>query len=121
MKLFALSVNSILQLKKKTNNDHLVLSSNLKSNKITVFLSVLIDIKVIDYAFIDDFFAQQNNLFLFSLSESRTFHEFENNLIVFELITHYVMIKLRVLDKKIEETFFYVIKLSQFSVISSLF
>jgi len=40
------------------NNDHLVLSDNLESNKINVNLSVLIDIDVIDYAFIDDSFAQ---------------------------------------------------------------
>ncbi len=38
------------------NNDHLMLSSNLESNKINVNLSVLININVIDYAFIDDFF-----------------------------------------------------------------
>ena len=56
LKFFAFSVCSIHQLEKKMNNDHLMLSSNLESNKINVNLSVLININVIDYAFIDDFF-----------------------------------------------------------------
>jgi len=55
------------------NNDHLVLSNNLESNKINVNLSVLIDINVIDYAFIDDSFAQRHSLLCFSLFEICTF------------------------------------------------
>ncbi len=51
------------------NNDHLMLSDNLESNKINVNLFVLIDIDIIDYAFIDDSFAQRHSLFYFSLSE----------------------------------------------------
>jgi len=53
------------------NNDHLVLSDNLESNKINVNLSVLIDINVIDYAFIDDSFAQRHFLFCFSFVRSQ--------------------------------------------------
>jgi len=38
------------------NINHLILSSNLKNNKIIVYLSILIDIEAIDYVFIDKFF-----------------------------------------------------------------
>jgi len=70
LKLSTLLVSLIHQLKKKKNNDYLILSSNLKHNKVIVSLSILIDIKVIDYAFIDNFFAHQIYLPCFSLSKS---------------------------------------------------
>jgi len=109
LKLSALSVSSIHQLKKKKNNDHLILSSNLKHNKVIVSLSVLIDIEVIDYAFIDDFFAHQIHLSCFSLSESCILQKLDDNLIVFKFITHYAFANLQVSDDEAEETFFYVI------------
>ena len=60
------------------NNDHLVFSDNLESNKINVNLSVLIDINVIDYAFIDDSFAQRHSLLYFSLSEICILQKFDD-------------------------------------------
>ncbi len=102
------------------NNDHLVLSNNLESNKINVNLSVLIDIDIIDYAFIDDSFAQRHFLFYFSLSEICTLQKFDNQLVVFNSITHYTFVRLQVLSEKLEETFFYVTQLLQFSVILNL-
>ncbi len=54
------------------NNDYLMLSSNLESNRINVNLFVLIDINVIDYAFIDESFAQRYSLLCFSLFEIHT-------------------------------------------------
>lgn len=97
-----------------------MLSSNLESNKITVNLPVLIDIDVSDYAFIDDSFAQKHSLSCFSLSESRTLQGFDDNFVVFEPITHYVLAKLRVPSGEFEETLFYVTKLPQFPVVLGL-
>ena len=75
LKISALSVSSIHRLEKKMNNDHLMLSNNLKSNKINVNLSVLIDINVIDYAFIDDSFAQRHFLLCFFCLKSVFFRD----------------------------------------------
>jgi len=102
------------------NNDHLVFSDNLESNKINVNLSVLIDINVIDYAFIDDSFAQRHFLLCFSLSEICTLQKFDNQSVIFNSITHYALVKLRVLSEKLEEILFYVTQLSQFSVVLNL-
>ncbi len=102
------------------NNDHLMLSDNLESNKINVNLSVLIDIDVIDYAFIDDSFAQRHSLFCFSLSEICTLQKFDDQSVVFDSITHYALVKLRVSNEKFKKTLFYVIQLSQFSVVLDL-
>jgi len=102
------------------NNDHLVLSNNLESNKINVNLSVLIDIDVIDYAFIDDSFAQRHSLFCFSLSEICILQKFDDQSVVFDSITHYALVKLWVSSEKLEETLFYVTQLSQFSVVLDL-
>jgi hypothetical protein len=55
-----------------------MLSSNLESNKIKVNLSILIDIDVIDYAFIDDSSTQKHSLFYFSLSESHILQKFDD-------------------------------------------
>ena len=46
------------QLKKKTNNNYLILFNSLKYNKIIIYSSSLINIKVIKYVFINDLFAQ---------------------------------------------------------------
>jgi len=102
------------------DNDHLVLSDNLESNKINVNLSVLIDIDVIDYAFIDDSFAQRHFLFCFSLSEICILQKFDDQSVVFDSITHYALVKLRVPSEELEETLFYVTQLSQFSVVLDL-
>ncbi len=102
------------------NNDHLVLSDNLESNKINVNLSVLIDINVIDYAFIDDSFAQRHSLLCFSLSEICILQKFDDQSVVFDSITHYALVKLWVSSEKLEEIFFYVTQLSQFSVVLDL-
>ncbi len=102
------------------NNDHLVLSDNLESNKINVNLSVLIDIDVIDYAFIDDSFAQRHFLLCFSLSEICILQRFDDQSVVFNSITHYALVKLWVSSEKLEETLFYVTQLSQFSVVLNL-
>ncbi len=102
------------------NNDHLVLSDNLESNKINVNLSVLIDIDVIDYAFIDDSFAQRHSLLCFSLSEICILQRFDDQSVIFDSITHYALVKLRVPSEKLEETLFYVTQLSQFSVVLDL-
>jgi len=102
------------------NNDHLVLSGNLESNKINVNLSVLIDIGATDYAFIDDSFAQRHFLPCFSLSEICTLQKFDGQPVVFDSITHYALAKLRVSSEELEETFFYVTQLSQFSVVLGL-
>jgi len=102
------------------NNDHLMLSDNLENNKINVNLSVLIDIDIIDYAFIDDFFAQRYSLFCFSLSEICILQKFDDQSIVFNLITHYTLVKLQVSNKELEETLFYITQLSQFSVVLNL-
>ncbi len=90
------------------NNDHLVLSDNLESNKINVNLSVLININVIDYAFIDDYFAQRHSLLCFSLSEICILQKFDNQSVVFDSITHYALVKLQVSNEELEEIFFYV-------------
>ncbi len=90
------------------NNDHLVLSDNLESNKINVNLSVLININVIDYAFIDDSFAQRHSLLCFSLSEICILQKFDNQSVVFDSITHYALVKLQVSNEELEEIFFYV-------------
>ncbi len=102
------------------NNDHLVLSDNLESNKINVNLSVLIDINVIDYAFIDDSFAQRHSLLCFSLSEICTLQKFDDQSVIFDSITHYALVKLRVSSEELEEILFYVTQLSQFSVVLDL-
>ncbi len=97
-----------------------MLSDNLESNKINVNLSVLIDINVIDYAFIDDSFAQRHSLLCFSLFEICTLQKFNNQSVVFNLITHYALVKLWVSSEKLKETLFYVTQLSQFSVVLNL-
>ncbi len=97
-----------------------MLSDNLESNKINVNLSVLIDINVINYAFIDDSFAQRHFLLCFSLSEICILQKFDDQSVVFNLITHYALVKLQVSSKKLEEIFFYVTQLSQFSVVLNL-
>jgi len=76
------------------NNDHLMLSDNLESNKINVNLSVLIDINVIDYAFIDDSFAQRYSLLCFSLFKICIFQKFDDQSVVFNSITYYTLVKL---------------------------
>ncbi len=102
------------------NNDHLMLSDNLESNKINVNLSVLIDIDVINYAFIDDSFAQRHFLLCFSLSEICILQRFDDQSVVFNSITHYALVKLRVSSEELEETLFYVTQLSQFPVVLGL-
>jgi len=102
------------------NNDHLVLSGNLESNKINVNLSVLIDIGAIGYAFIDDSFAQRHSLSCFPLSEICTLQGFDGQSVVFDPITHYALVKLRVSSEELEETLFYVTQLSQFPVVLGL-
>jgi len=102
------------------DNDHLVLSGNLESNKINVNLSVLIDIDVTDYAFIDDSFAQRHSLPCFSLSEICTLQGFDDQPAVFDPITHYALAKLRVPSEELEETPFYVTQLPQFPVVLGL-
>jgi len=97
-----------------------VLSDNLESNKINVNLSVLIDIDIIDYAFIDDSFAQRHSLLCFSLSEICILQKFDDQSVVFDSITHYALVKLRVSSEKLEEIFFYVTQLSQFPVVLDL-
>jgi len=101
----ALLAFSIHQLK-EINIDHLILSSNLENNKIIVHLSILIDIEAIDYAFIDKFFVQQHDFSCFSLFESHFLHDFDDNTVVFESITHYVKAKLQVLRKSLKKCFF---------------
>ncbi len=98
-----------------------MLSDNLESNKINVNLSVLIDINIIDYAFIDDSFAQKYFLLCFSLFEICTLQKFDDQSVIFNSITHYALIKLWVSSKKLEETLFYITQLSQFSVVLNLF
>ncbi len=90
------------------NNDHLMLSDNLENNKINVNLSVLIDIDIIDYAFIDDSFAQRHSLLYFSLFEICTLQKFDNQSVVFNSITHYTLVKLQVSSEELKETLFYV-------------
>ena len=102
------------------DNDHLVLSGNLESNKINVNLSVLIDIGVIGYAFIDDSFAQRHSLLCFPLSEICTLQRFDDQPVVFDSITHYALAKLRVPSEELEETPFYVTQLPQFPVVLGL-
>jgi len=102
------------------NNDHLVLSGNLESNKINVNLSVLIDIGATDYAFIDDSFAQRHFLPCFSLSEICTLQRFDGQSVVSGPITHYALVKLRVPSEELEETPFYVTQLPQFPVVLDL-
>jgi len=97
-----------------------MLSDNLESNKINVNLSVLIDIDVIYYAFINDSFAQRHSLFCFSLSEICILQKFDDQSVVFNSITHYALVKLWVSSEELEETFFYVTQLSQFSVVLDL-
>ena len=97
-----------------------MLSDNLESNKINVNLSVLIDINVIDYAFIDDSFAQRHFLLCFSLSEICILQKFDDQSVVFNSITYYAFVKLWVSSEKLEETLFYVTQLSQFSVVLNL-
>ncbi len=97
-----------------------MLSDNLESNKINVNLSVLIDIDIIDYAFIDDSFAQRHSLLCFSLSEICILQKFDDQSVVFDSITHYALVKLRVSSEKLEEIFFYVTQLSQFPVVLDL-
>ncbi len=97
-----------------------MLSDNLESNKINVNLSVLIDIDVIDYAFIDDSFAQRHSLLCFSLSEICILQKFDDQSVIFNSITHYALVKLQVSSEKLEEIFFYVTQLSQFSVVLDL-
>jgi len=120
LKISALSVNSIHQLEKKMNNDHLVLSDNLKSNKINVNLSVLIDINIINYSFIDDSFMQKHSLLCFSLFEICILQKFDDQSVVFNSITHYALVKLWVSSEEFEKTLFYVTQLSQFSVVLDL-
>jgi len=120
LKISAFSISLIHQLKKKMNNDHLMLSDNLESNKINVNLSVLIDINVIDYAFIDDSFAQRHSLLCFSLSEICILQKFNNQSVVFNSIIHYTFVKLQVSSEKLKEIFFYVTQLLQFSVVLDL-
>jgi len=102
------------------NNDHLVLSDNLESNKINVNLSVLIDIDVIDYAFIDDSFAQRHFLLCFPLSEICILQRFDDQPAVSDSITHYALVKLRVPSGELEEILFYVTQLPQFPVVLGL-
>jgi len=102
------------------NNDDLVLSGNLESNKINVNLSVLIDTGAIGYAFIDDSFAQRHSLPCFSLSEICTLQGFDDQPAVSGPITHYALAKLRVPSEEFEETLFYVTQLSQFPVVLGL-
>ncbi len=97
-----------------------MLSDNLESNKINVNLSVLIDIDIIDYAFIDDSFAQRHSLLCFSLSEICILQRFDDQSVVFDSITHYALVKLQVSSEKLKETLFYVTQLSQFSVVLDL-
>jgi len=94
---------------KKININHLILSNNLKNNKIIVYLSILINIKVINYAIIDKFFVQQHDLFCFSLFKFHFLYDFNNNKIMFKSIVHYIKTKLQVFEKKLEETFFIII------------
>jgi len=94
-----------------------MLSDNLESNKINVNLSVLIDIDVINY---DDSFAQKHSLLCFSLSEICILQRFDDQSVVFNSITHYALVKLRVSSEELEETLFYVTQLSQFSVVLDL-
>jgi len=117
--IFALLASSIHQLK-EMNTDDLILSSNLENNKITVHLSILIDIEATDYAFIDKSFTQQHDLSCFPLSESHSLHGFDGNTVVSESITHYVKAKLWVSEKELEETLFYVTLLSQYPVVLGL-
>jgi len=102
------------------DNDHLVLSGNLESNKINVNLSVLIDIDATGYAFIDDSFAQRHSLLCFPLSEICTLQRFDDQSVVFDSITHYALAKLRVPSGELEETLFYVTQLPQFPVVLGL-
>jgi len=102
------------------NNDHLMLSDNLESNEINVNLSVLIDINIINYAFIDDSFAQRHFLLCFSLFEICILQKFDDQSVVFNSITHYTLVKLQVSSEKLEETLFYVTQLLQFSVVLDL-
>ncbi len=97
-----------------------MLSDNLESNKINVNLSVLIDIDVIDYAFIDDSFAQRYSLLCFSLSQICILQRFDDQSVVFNSITHYALVKLQVSSEELKETLFYVTQLSQFSVVLDL-
>jgi len=102
------------------DNDHLVLSGNLESNKINVNLSVLIDIDATGYAFIDDSFAQRHSLPCFPLSEICTLQGFDDQPAVSDPITHYALVKLRVPSEELEETLFYVTQLPQFPVVLGL-
>ena len=61
------------QLKKKANNNHLILFDNLKYNKVIICLFSLINIKVIEYVFINDLFTQNYSFFRYLLSELRFF------------------------------------------------
>ncbi len=85
-----------------------MLLNNLESNKINVNLSVLININIINYAFIDDSFAQRYSLLCFSLFEICILQRFDNQSVVFNSITHYALVKLQVSNEELEETFFYV-------------
>ncbi len=102
------------------NNDYLMLLSNLESNRINVNLFVLIDINVINYAFINDSFAQRHSLLCFSLFETCTLQRFNDQLVIFELITYYAFVKLQVSRKELKETLFFVIQLLQFSIVLNL-
>ena len=63
-------------IKKKTNNNHLILFDSLKYDKVIIYSFSLINIKAIEYVFINDLFAQNYSFSRYLLSESRFLQKF---------------------------------------------
>ena len=105
------------QLKKKANNNHLILFNNLEYNKVIICLFSLINIKVIEYVFINDLFTQNHSFFRHLLLKFRSFQKFDEQLIKFESIIHFYRIRFNVFKNELKDISFLIINFSQFSVV----
>ena len=108
------------QLEKEADNDHLVLSDSLKYNKVAVCSSSLVDTGAIEYAFIDDLFAQNHSFPRYLLPEPRSLQGFDGQPVKSGPIIHFCRVRFNVLGGEPEDISFLIISLPQFPVVLGL-
>ena len=78
-----------------------------------ILFKALVDIDAFEFAFIDQFYAQQHHMLLYFLKKFITLIIFDETFVVVDLITHYCFLNFRDEVDKHQFITLYVINLSQ--------
>ena len=114
------SMYSKVQSKQQLVKHLLLLCIIIYQDKFILF-KVLVDIDALEFAFIDQFYAQQYHIFMYLLKKRITITIFDKIFVVIDFITHYCFLNFRDKVDKHQLITLYVTNLSQWFVVFEIF